>query len=186
MLEPYRSIADLPFDAHGWFNNPRQLEAVLKARRPRIVVEIGSWLGASTRFIASHLENGSHVYAIDTWKGSPNEPVQMKDPRLPYLYQLFLSNVKHAQLTDKIVPMRMTSEEAAEALNVKADLIYIDGAHDTPSVNKDIIYWFPHLTENGMMCGDDWTWPSVKAAVIKCADFLNKKVCTDEKFWWFE
>lgn len=122
--EPYNSINDLPFDGHGWFINGNQLEPILNSYRPKTVIEIGSWLGSSTRFIAEHIPEGSMLYAVDTWRGSPNEPVHMQDPRLPFLYQLFLSNIKHAGLTHKIIPVRMESLEAAKALNVRADDLF--------------------------------------------------------------
>ena len=186
MPEPYRSIVDLPFDDHGWFYNGDQLKPILEARSPKIVIEIGSWLGLSTRFIASLLKNDGKLYAIDTWKGSPREAVHMIDPRLPYLYQLFLSNIKHANLTSKIIPIRMDSAEASAALNVKADLIYLDGAHDTHSVINDIMNWHPHLNEEGLLCGDDWKWETVKRAVEHCAELLNKKVQAEDSFWWYE
>lgn len=184
--EPYASINDLPFDDHGWFGNARQLQPILESHHPKIVVEIGSWLGCSTRFLASNIDDGALVYAIDTWKGSPQEEVHMQDPRLPYLYQLFLSNVKHAGLTHKIIPIRMESLEAARALNLEADLIYLDAAHDTASVRNDILHWYPHLSETGVLCGDDWYWDSVRVAVIECANILNMKVYNDENFWWYE
>ena len=174
--EPYASIVDLPFDGHGWFGNDQPLAAIIHAYHPKIVIEIGSWLGSSTRFIASHMPDDGRLYAIDTWCGSQNEELHLKDPRLPYLYQLFLSNVKHAQLTNKIIPVRMESIEASRALNVKADLIYIDAAHDSSSVINDIFAWYPHLNDNGIMCGDDWGWESVRAATIHCASVLNKRV----------
>jgi hypothetical protein len=79
----------------------------------------------------------------------------------------------------------MESVEAAEALNVQADLIYIDAAHDTENVTKDILAWYPHLKENGFMCGDDWRWPSVQVAVTDCAQRLNKQVGCQGTFWWF-
>ena len=160
--EPYRSIVDLPFDGHGWFINQNQLQTILSSRKPVIVIEIGSWLGCSTRFIAEKMPDNGVLYAVDTWKGSSNEQAHLQDPRLPHLYQLFLSNVKHAGLAHKIIPIRMDSIEAAKALNVKADLIYIDAAHDTESVKKDILNWFPHLNRGGLLCGDDWGWESVK------------------------
>jgi len=185
--EPYRSIVDLPFDGHGWFYNKIPLERVLKERKPQTVIEVGSWLGCSTRFIASHLPDEGILYAVDTWRGSQNEAIHMQDPRLPYLYQLFLSNVKHAGLTQKIIPVRMESLEAAKALNVQADLIYLDGAHDRESVTQDIIHWLPHLKEGGLICGDDWKWfASVREAVVNCANTYNKKVQVEGNFWWFE
>lgn len=181
--EPYRSIEVLPFDSHGWFGNATQLSDCFDEIQITDVIEIGSWLGCSTRFLANAIPANGKLYAIDTWRGSPEEEVHQKDPRLTYLYQQFLSNVIHAELTEKIVPFRMSSVEAARALNVKADLIYLDGAHDTASVYQDIIGWYPHLKEGGIMCGDDWLWPTVQTAVIKGAKELNKSIYTSKNFW---
>lgn len=178
--EPYRSIIDIPFDSHGWFVNERPLENILKRKNPQTVIEIGSWLGCSTRFIASHLEEGALLYAIDTWRGSEEH---VGNDHLPYLYSTFLSNIKHARLTDKIVPIRMESLEAAKNLSLRADLIYIDAAHDTVSVKKDIMNWYPHLNGEGVMCGDDWLWESVRKAVVECAQILGKEIYTDNNFW---
>jgi hypothetical protein len=183
--EPYCSIKDLPFDSHGWFGNAEQLSECFQEKSIETVIEIGSWLGCSTRFLATSVRPGGKVFAVDTWLGSPTEDVHMTDPRLPYLYQLFLSNIKHAQLTDKVVPIRMASIEAARALNVKADLIYIDGAHDTASVCQDILFWYPHLKQDGIMCGDDWLWPSVQAAVVETSKKLNKSIYVSGNFWRF-
>ena len=80
----------------------------------------------------------------------------------------------------------MNSVEASKALNVKADLIYIDGAHDTFSVTNDILSWYPHLEEGGIMCGDDWWWDSVRVAVVECAKQFGKKVNYVGNFWWYE
>jgi hypothetical protein len=80
----------------------------------------------------------------------------------------------------------MESLEAAAALNVKADLIYLDTSHDTPSVINDIMNWHPHLNPNGALCGDDWIWDSVREAVIQCAAQLDKKVNASGNFWWYE
>ncbi|CUI17412.1 putative secreted protein [Candidatus Protochlamydia naegleriophila] len=186
MVEPYKSIQVLPFDGHGWFGNAEQLDLFLKARPMQTVIEVGSWLGCSTRHIASALPKDGVLYAIDTWAGSQQESAHLQDPRLPFLFQQFLSNVIHAKLTDKIIPIRMNSIEAAKALKVKADLIYLDGAHDTPSVMNDIDYWYPHLNEGGVLCGDDWTWDSVRVAVVDRANKLGKKVHVIANFWWYE
>lgn len=181
--EPYCSIKDLPFDPHGWFSNATPLEACLHEQRTMTVIEVGSWLGASTRFIASKIPEGGKLYAIDTWLGSPGETVHSTDPRIGYLYQQFLSNVKHAGLTKKIIPIRMRSLEAVKALNVMADLIYIDAAHDEDSVYNDIIAWSHHLKGEGIMCGDDWLWPTVRKGVMRAAAELRLQVMSEGNFW---
>lgn len=182
--EPYRSVIDLPFDPHGWFGNAEQLSNCFQEIEIKTIIEVGSWLGASTTYLGNHVSNkGGKVYAVDTWLGSPEEAVHMQDPRLPYLYQLFLSNIKHAKLTNTIIPVRMRSLEAAHALDVKADLIYLDAAHDTLNVYLDIIAWNQHLSEGGILCGDDWLWPTVRAAVIQGAAELNKSIYSSGNFW---
>lgn len=186
MPEPYQSVIDLPFDDHGWFGNADPLQRLIKHTQAKTVIEVGCWLGLSTRYIASTLPHGGIVYAVDHWCGSPAEAVHMQDPRLPYLYQLFLSNVKHAHLTEAIVPIRMSSLEASRALCVKADLIYLDASHDIENVYLDIYAWLPHLAENGILCGDDWNWPSVRVSVELCASRLHKKVHAERNFWWYE
>lgn len=183
--EPYCSINLLPFDPHGWFANEKEIEAILKAKPCQTVIEVGSWLGASTRFIAQNLPKGAKLYAIDTWLGSFDEEVHMLDIRLPILYQLFLSNVVHAGLSNIIIPVRMNSIEASKALNVKADLIYLDAAHDTKSVYEDILAWYPHLNEGGVLCGDDWAWSTVREGVLQAAEELKKEVVNHMTFWCF-
>lgn len=180
--EPYDSTEVLPFDGHGWFANANSLDQIIQKNKPIVAIEVGSWLGASTRFIA---ERVAKVYAVDTWCGSPLEAVHMNDPRLPHLYQQFLSNTIHAGLTDRIIPIRMNSLEAAKALRGKVDLIYLDAAHDTNSVIADILAWYPHLRKGGVMCGDDWSWPTVREAVVHCSRVLNKKIDARDHFWSF-
>ncbi len=186
MPEPYRSIQNLPFDDHGWFVNEAQLQICLSVKPAYTVIEVGSWLGKSTRFIASFIPEDGRVYAVDTWLGSSEEDVHMKDSRLTHLYQLFLSNVKQAGLAHKIIPIRMESLEAAKGLDVQADLIYLDAAHDTESVYQDILAWYSHLVKDGIFCGDDWDWESVRIGVIKAAGLLQKKVNYYGHFWWLE
>ncbi len=183
--EPYNSIEVLPFDPHGWFNGAHQLTRLMKGKEFETIVEVGCWLGSSTRFLADKVTAGGKVYAVDTWLGS-DEAAHTQNPRLPYLYQQFLSNVIHTELCDKIIPVRMTSVAAAKKLDVEADLIHLDGAHDYQSVKDDILSWFPHLKKGGIMCGDDWQWGSVQQAVVECANILNVTVSSDANFWYYE
>lgn len=183
--DPYRSITVLPFDGEGWFSlaNRAKLEEFIQAFNPSVAIEVGAWLGCSTRFIASKMQDKAKVYAVDTWLGSIEH---QQDPRLPFLYQQFLSNVIHTGLTDKIIPIRMRSLEASQALNVQADLIYIDAAHDTESVKQDILVWYPHLTQDGILCGDDWGWATVRAGVVQAAQALGLQIFAVDNFWWLE
>lgn len=182
--EIYDYIKPIPKDMHGWFGNESQLKEIFAEKKIHTVIELGSWAGCSTIFFGEQVGDNGKVFAIDTWAGSEMEKIHQKDKRIGYLYQLFLSNVKHAQLEDVIFPIRMTTDEAAAALNITADLIYVDADHQTSSVYRDIINWYPHLNEGGVMCGDDWKWESVKKGVKKAAKKLHMNIASEENFWY--
>src|SRR5579859_6479227 len=145
--EPYCSINVLPFEKQYFFMNHNTLARLIAKVNPMIIVEVGSWTGASTTFMAQRMPSGGKLYAVDTWLGSPQE-LHHTYSFFPYLYQQFLSNVIHAGVADKIIPIRMNSIEASKALNVKIDLCYLDAGHDTKSVMQDILAWYPRLNPN--------------------------------------
>jgi len=160
----------LSFNGHSFFHkdNAEALTFLIKKYHCKTVVELGSWLGASTRHIANCLPEGGLVFAIDHWKGSEEHHKSSRSDVqkfLPNLYKQFLSNCIHANLTNKIIPRRMTTLEAAKELTLKADLIYVDASHDEKSVYDDLVAWYPHLKQDGILCGDDWTWNRINAAI---------------------
>lgn len=190
MPEPYRSIKTLPEDRHGWFleSNRENLYHFILQRKPQVVVELGTWLGASAIFMAQLLNEGAILYAVDDWRADTDIYIQADASvrsKLTKLYQQFLSNVKLQNLTHKIIPCRMKTLEAAEALDIIADLIYVDASHDEDSVYKDIMAWYPKLSPNGLMCGDDWSFKSVQQAVKRAAAELNQQINVDRFFWYF-
>jgi len=71
-------------------------------------------------------------------------------------------------------------------LDIKPDLVYIDASHEEIDVYNDIKAWFPKLSRNGMLCGDDWNWESVRKGVTKYCNENNITVKNDDTFWWFE
>jgi hypothetical protein len=189
---PYNSLeAILPFDDHGWYFNGQWIEILLKKNNIKVAIEVGSWLGKSTRHIASLLPENGTLYAVDTWKGSicqqPNNDPFNCAHKVPTLYEQFLSNIIHAKLTHKIIPLRMTSLQASKelaSLTQMVDFVYIDAEHDTESVLQDMQSWYPYVSgKRGILCGDDWTWESVKIAVKRFAQIHHVSICAEGNFW---
>jgi hypothetical protein len=143
---PYDTAEILPFFEHGWYSNGTHLEPLIKQNNVKTIIEVGSWLGTSTRHMASCLPENGILYAVDHWKGSEEHQVNQYFwiPELEHLYEYFLSNTIQSGLAHKIIPVRMGSLEAAAQLHVQADLIFIDASHDSSSVYKDIAAWYPH------------------------------------------
>lgn len=144
-----------------------------------VVVEVGSWMGLSTRLMAEGLRSRSlsgTVVAIDTWLGSPEH---VGDERLETLFEQFVSNVKHANLEAYIVPFRISSAQGGhflESKGVLADIVYIDAGHEYESVKLDIDVFWRLLRPGGVMIFDDYAWPGVKRAVDEHAVGLDLEV----------
>jgi hypothetical protein len=181
--EPYRSAKLMPFNPQGWYSNAKQIESLFKQNRINVVIEVGCWLGLSTRHMATLLPSEGKLYAVDHWLGSSEH---QDSSELPTLYDQFLSNVVYASLTNVIVPIRMSSLEAAALLSIMAimpDLVYIDASHDTESVLADLNAWFPFVKGHGIICGDDWHWEDVRAAVEIFALEHQLTIDASENFW---
>jgi hypothetical protein len=189
--EPYNSVALLPFEPAGFYTHPQPLVRLFKSMQPKVVIEVGCWFGQSTRHMASLLPEGGVIYAVDHWRGStehqPGHPYWT--PKLPYLYEQFLSNVIHEGLTHKIIPVRMESLEASKFLShLTPDLIYIDASHDYEAVYADIEAWFPLVKGHGILSGDDYANGEglpVKRAVDQFAMENHLHVHTNGVFWYY-
>ncbi len=188
--DPYSGVTVLPFDGHGWYGgNKAQIEKLFQQYEIQVVIEVGCWLGESTRHIASLLPSGGKVYAVDHWLGSAEHQLGKSayHPALPYLYEQFLSNVIHANLTKVIIPIKMDSLTAAKELQARgiiADLVFIDAGHEEEEVYADLNAWFPFVRSHGILCGDDWTYPSIRKMVTLFASENGLLIdAADGRFW---
>jgi len=184
---PYDFIEVLPQWPFGYYTNRLMIDELFQRQDIRTVIEVGSWAGGgSTRHLGEQLQTKNGVlYAVDTWLGSSTQqPGQVHFmPVLDHIYQQFLSNMIAWNLADTVIPVRMRSVEAARALKIKADLIYIDGEHTAEAVYEDLVAWLPHLNQGGIFCGDDWGWESVREGLEKFAKERNFQIVPNENFW---
>lgn len=135
---------------------------------PKIIVEIGSWEGASTLGWA---EIADKVICIDTWLGSVehygnyvNQSEWMRDRLMiddgyPTIFRTFADNIRNRGYQNKIIPITIDSNQSyiiLKELNINIDLIYIDAAHDYDSVKNDLTKSFDLIENKGYICGDDY------------------------------
>lgn len=116
------------------------------------VIEVGSWKGGSTIVIASGLKSGK-IYAIDPHKNTTaHEANKVSDT-----YSEFLENLKKFNVTDKVIPIRKTSEEAFRSWDKgNVEMVYIDGNHDYEYAKYDIESWLNHLKKGGILVIHDF------------------------------
>jgi hypothetical protein len=174
---------DVPPNPQGWFSpeNAAVLARLLNSAT-RQVIELGSWLGMSTRHIASCAPNAT-IFAVDHWLGSSEHIIEFRH-LLENLYETFLVNCW--EYRDRIVPCRADTSTGLIVLhhyNVSPDLIYIDASHDYESVRRDIKMcrqYFP----SAQIVGDDWGWTSVRRAVID--ELGENAIDATGNCWWIK
>lgn len=189
---PFNLSYIYPLDMHGWFGplNKVHLQEFIQKLQPKNVVEVGTWLGVSAIFMAHLLNSGAKIFCIDPWVPYHDmENMPECQERLKNAYERFLSNCIHHKVTDKIVPLRMTSMDAYATYfsgEHDIDLVYIDGSHAEEDAYNDIIHWQTVVAPHGIICGDDYGWPTVRRAVTRAAQEIDRTLHVDYNFWWFE
>tara|TARA_R100000664_G_C2711495_1_gene108104 strand:- start:126 stop:731 length:606 start_codon:yes stop_codon:yes gene_type:complete len=157
------------FDFHHLYQNQVMKAPSIGAK----FVEVGSWKGASSSFMAVEIANSQKeidFYCVDTWSGSQehlNKDSSHYDPRIKekdWLYNRFIKNMKPVE--DYYTAIRKESIEAAKDFEDKSlDFVFIDASHDYNNVLADLTAWLPKLKgPSGLFGHDIWT-KSVRNAV---------------------
>ncbi len=135
-------------DIGGWMTGAegRILYDLAKhAPRGGVIVEIGSYQGKSTIWLArgSRAGNQLQVYAIDPHEDKPEN------------FDKFRSFIARAGVESLVTPIRKLSHDAARDFSEPVSMIFIDGAHEYEPVKNDFELWFPKVVENGIMAFHD-------------------------------
>lgn len=146
-------------DIFGWMSESELFWLGVQAQKHKLIVEIGSFHGRSTRALADNTDG--IVWAIDTWKGSPEH---QGIPEVKNAEGQFCENL--GDLIDypihKVRPIKGCSFDIAHTFHIRTwngpnpDMIFIDAAHDYESVKADIEAWRPLLAPGGLLCGHDF------------------------------
>jgi hypothetical protein len=164
--------------AKNFFNGRQVFDRLIETIRPRLIVEVGSWMGHSAMHMsrsAARFEPDVLTICVDTWLGSSEHyfsdehigDMALRNGR-PSFYEKFLANVVFEGLQGAVLPLSISSRagfEILQRLNLKADLIYIDAGHGYDDVKGDLRDYRKLLAESGAIFGDDYFYPPVKRAV---------------------
>lgn len=173
--------------------------------RPLVILEVGTWKGLSTHRMARAAKDSGipvKIVTVDTWLGAPEfwtwglesnntERNLMFKLGYPQVYYTFLKNMCELGHDDVVCPLPLSSAQAVEVLryyNVKADIIYIDAAHEYDAVKQDIQNYWTLMSSGGIMFGDDYTgyWSGVVRAVDEAVVDLALKKEVNDIVWKLE
>lgn len=156
-----RALADVA----GWFGpeEGRLLYRLAAAADPQgAIVEIGSWHGRSTIWLAAGAGAGlgARVVAIDPHRGTDlRSEGETTEPALR-------RNLARAGVADQVDVVVATSEAAAAEWRRPVSLLWIDGDHDYESAVRDLDLWEPHLLPGAWVAlHDTFVWPGPERVV---------------------
>lgn len=131
-------------------------------------VEVGSWKGRSSCFMAVEIINSGKKIkfdCVDIWKES-KEYEGMDCIVNDTLYEEFLNNIK--PVSHAINPIRSTSIDASKMYADKSlDFVFIDACHYYECVKEDIDCWLPKVKTGGIISGHDIASEQVRKAVAE-------------------
>lgn len=154
------------FSIDGWLSPLEALTLYLFCKNAKKTVEIGTFKGRSTYFLAKAVQevNGNRVVTIDHHQG--NEEHQNKE-NMPKggTWDIFVKNMQDRGLFAWIMPIKKSSVEAAKSYDEKIDLLFIDGSHKYEDVQQDWESWSPKLVDGGIVIFHDCNWSGVSQVV---------------------
>lgn len=181
-----RPVVPVPPERNWLHEGTRRALSETVPRDATLIVEVGSWLGRSTRFLCDLAPN-ARVVAIDHWKGNPeNHRDPELVPLLPHLYETFLS--ESWGYRNRIIPLKSDSIDGLQrvaAAGLVPDAVYLDADHTHESVVADLSTMLD-LFPKSRIVGDDWDWESVRRAVQHVASQRKLRVETFKTGWRIE
>jgi predicted O-methyltransferase YrrM len=133
------------------------------------VVEIGSFLGKSTLWLATGLRRlgppGRPLLAIDPHDGHERPEVCPERDS----FTTFQDHVRRAGLDAWVEPLRRRSQEVAAGWSEPIRLLWIDGSHVFEDVMADLEGFVPHVIPGGYIALHDTRsrhFPGVRKAML--------------------
>lgn len=158
------------FKIPGWFNYSETYDIIVDQIQDNgKIVEIGSFFGRSTHYLATSLLNAGkenvRIYSVDTFEGS-SEHANLNLPQ--DFSSTFRENLEFFIQKRMVIPCQGRSDDPKileKFEDNSIDYIMVDGAHEYEPVMDDIENWWPKLKTDGVMFGDDYSLASVSEAV---------------------
>ena len=169
---------------NNWFNDAakHQWEKLISQIKPKKILEIGSYEGASTCYLIEKLaqENSIEIHCIDAWNIEMGDDTDYKhygsNVDMSAVESRFRQNTKLAiekvsKKVDFFIHKGFSDDQLIKLLSNNKknyfDFIYIDGSHLGPDVLCDAVLSFRLLKINGVMAFDDYLWPSSNKSLTR-------------------
>lgn len=175
----------------GWFSYiDLYNEMVDKAKNGDNFVEVGSWFGKSTNYLATKIkESGKNIKltTIDTFKGTDDEELHQNivGSFNGDIFYEFIDNTVLSENYGNIDIIKDTSHNAANQFtNGSIDYIMLDAGHSYEDVRDDINYWYNKIKPGGWISGDDYGGSFFPGVTQAADEFFYKQFHRGFRNWY--
>ena len=171
----------------GWMGDTELSWLATQAATHHRIVEVGCWLGRSTRALADNTPG--QVIAVDHWEGPSDPKIKAECGWQEGDWERFVENCDDLIKRAKVIPFRLPSLEAAELFHRTervVDMVFIDADHDYKNVYQDICAWWPLVEKGGLLAGHDYSleWPGVVSAVDEVIGAAKRQRGPGSIWYW--
>lgn len=145
-----------------------------------VIVEIGSFQGKSTIYLASAVvqKQTPQVYAVDPHSGGQVLASEFSPPT----YKSFIKNLSLAGVRNVVKPIRAYSWDAVKKWHLPICMLFIDGDHSSEAVKKDVNDWLPFVSPGGIIAFHDVLNPDPGPVSAIISELLPTKNSTNMGF----
>jgi glycosyltransferase involved in cell wall biosynthesis len=174
----------------GWFSYSELYDKMVDvAHDNSIFVEVGTWMGKSTNYLANKIkESGKtiHFTTIDTFAGTDTEPLH-KAIVDEFAGDIFFEFIDNTVLSNNYGTFNVIKDDSIIAAstfpNNEIDFLMIDAGHTYQEVTKDLHAWYHKVKAGGIVAGDDYG-TNVFPGVTKAVDEYFYSQVTQEHWNW--
>lgn len=167
----------------GWMSEAELQFLAETASKSKLIYEIGSYAGRSTRALADNTKGV--VHAIDGWNtanyAGNNSGAVIFNTNEQIFNQFYCNMKDHIESGKVIVPFKNWEDYYPKQC---ADFIFIDGEHSYENVKRDIEKALNLIQAGGILAGHDYAMPW--EGVIKAVNETFVTVNQVNTIWWLE
>jgi len=175
----------------GIGTNGRRIVELLKNRVHTTGAEIGVFEGDTSLRLLKGLPGLTRLFCIDPWEENaefkascPRKEGRIYNANWVMVRKLFDLKI-NSHFAHRILPLRMTSREAAELIRYqKLNFVFIDANHTYEHVAEDISLWSPKVIQGGLISGDDFIDKPNYGVIKAVREAFGDNFKTAGKIWY--
>lgn len=167
----------------GWLSEGTRAMLTRHLPSAGLVVELGSWIGLSARFMLGTRPR-LRLVCVDHWEGSRELRGPAYDAMYPVLEQTFRAECW--EFRDQIAVLSSKTIDGLKQVadcGMSPDLVYVDASHEEHDVREDVVM-AGSLFPQADLVGDDWRLATVAAGATTAAAELGRRLDHNDRAWY--